>query len=412
LIKNLKLKDRVVALIDVSIHGHHLAFMRLFAKALLELNCKVIVIIPESKKVDEWIRINCSNYSHNFYSLDHQILAQKTKRFGDYNHTVDTFLLWRSAAKHIKKAEKQFNIMVNFVFFAWLDSFLANYLLPQMIHVVFPYKWSGLYFHPRHLRINAESLKSTVGVSEIDVVLTATSCKNIAIHDQGIASKFAKRLNKPVIVFPEIADDSAPELSYGLAQEIKINAADRSIIGMIGLEKRKGTLTMLRLAKAASIKEFYFVFAGKIRYEDYSSEEADEILAFFNTKPDNCYIHLSPIEEGAKFNAVFCSFDIPFIVYDNFASTSNLVTKAAIFKKRVLATERYIIGEDVRAYNLGITVEEGNINQCLLAIQSLRMKQLDKEPFPESYEVYKELQSVKRLAEVFNEVLQGNSLLD
>lgn len=397
---------KTIALVDISTQGHHLAFMRLFAKTLLDLQYRVIVIIPDSGKVDTWIKQNCKAHYVNFYALDYHTPDKKSTAFGNYNHTVDTFFLWKSTARHIKRAEQLFNCKINFVFFAWLDSFLANYLFPQLIYRVFPYAWSGLYFHPRHMRIKPETLKQKVGVSEIDIVLTTSRCKSVGIHDPGIASSFQRRLGKPVVVFPEIADDTPPDPTYSLASAIKHKAGGRTTIGMIGLEKRKGTMTLLRLAKRAPSDSYFFVFAGAIDYTTYSVEEAAELTDFFSSKPPHCLIHLQPIEEGAKFNAVFCSFDIPFIVYNDFASTSNLVTKAAFFKKYVLATERYIIGEDVKNYNLGITVEEGNVEQCLEAIQVLREKITSKAAFPASFEVYKEIQSLPRLADTFKEVLQ------
>jgi hypothetical protein len=265
-----------------------------------------------------------------------------------------------------------------------------------------------LYFHPRHLRINAGCLKHRPGYSEIDVVLTASRCASITIHDAGITQRFERRIGKPVILFPEIADDTPPDPHDPLARAIREKAAGRTVVGMIGLEKRKGTTTLVRLAQQAPRDQFFFVFAGTLRYADFTAEEQSLMKDFFASDPEHCLLHLERVEAGARFNSVFCSFDVPFIVYNDFASTSNLVTKAAIFKRYVLATERYIIGEDVRNYHLGLTVAEGDVVQCLAALTQLRDKINRREPYPGSFDTYRELQSLRRLKDAFKEVLECN----
>ena len=99
---------------------------------------------------------------------------------------------------------------------------------------------------------------------------------------------------------------------------------------------------------------------------------------------------------------VFCSFDIPFLVYDNFASSSNNLTKAAIFNKLVVASKGYCVGDDVNKYELGLTVEQGNVQQCIDAIYQLKNQSHDLKP---KFEQYKNIHSKEVLHEKFQELI-------
>src|SRR5699024_4353327 len=119
--------------------------------------------------------------------------------------------------------------------------------------------WSGLYFHPTHLRLEDRSFKYKVNWRDWDAILLARNCAAVAVLDAGIQEGFQNRIGKKVIQFPDIADDSSPDMNYALAKEIKTKAAGRFIVGIIGCESHKGTLTLARVVQLADPKQFFFV---------------------------------------------------------------------------------------------------------------------------------------------------------
>jgi hypothetical protein len=363
------------------------------------------VLIPDSYLVKEWLEKKNSN-NHEVYYEDFEDTTVKYKYFNYFNDAAAVLAKWRNLKTKLSQVEKQYYLKVDIVFFSWLDTFLANYLPGRIIEWIFPYKWSGLYFHPRHLRLQPEYLQRSPKISDIDHVLTARNCISIAIHDEGISNDFQKRLKgKPVVCFPEIADNTPPNPHNALAKSIKGAADGRTVVGIIGLDRHKGTMTLLRLAKIAPQNDFFFVFAGRINYQFYTLEEQQALKELFNNPPKNCFIHLHPLMEGEEFNSLFFTFDIPFIVYNNFPSTSNNLTKASLFRKPVIATNRFCIGEDVKKFGLGVTVSEGDIHECLLGLHDLRDK-IKSGSFPDmNFCIYAERQSEKKMPAKFQEVL-------
>ncbi len=399
---------KTIALVDPLHVGHHLAFMRLFAKSLIDSGQQVIILYPNPADITTWLQENLPNGNDEFFVFEYDEAGRDYQNLGRFNDTFSTLDRWFRLRKQLKKHEKQIGVKIDFVFLAWLDSYLANYLHPRLLNLAFPYPWSGLYFHPRHLRYYPDKLNAHPSISEIDVALTSSHCKNVAIHDEGITPLFNKRLQKPVILFPEIADDTAPALDYLPAKEIPNKAKQRIVVGITGiLDKMKGLLTLVRVAKNADAQRFFFVFAGPLRLDDYQEAEQQEITDFIAADPENCHFELEYIQEGGHFNAILNGLDVVYLVYDNFASSSNRLTKAAIFQKYVLAQNRFCVGEDTQKYNLGETVEEGNVAQTLEALDVLENR-IKNEPFPvQQFEIYREKHSVKALDDVFKETLRS-----
>jgi hypothetical protein len=147
------------------------------------------------------------------------------------------------------------------------------------------------------------------------------------------------------------------------------------------------------------------VFVGELDMSQYSQFESVEVKQFFDTLPQNCFSYFGKLQEGEEYNSVFAAIDIPFLVYENFASASNRLTKAAIFKKHVLAQDNFCVGEDVKKYGLGETVESANVQQCLKAIDSLYKASRNPSLSMGKFEQYRQLHSLSRLTKVFANLL-------
>jgi hypothetical protein len=102
---------------------------------------------------------------------------------------------------------------------------------------------------------------------------------------------------------------------------------------------------------------------------------------------------------------VFCSFDIIHIVYKDFYSSSNRLTKAAIFGKLVLANDYGCVGDDVPKYDLGETTSEDNVEEQNQKIELLRERILHNRLPVQNWKIYAEKHSTERLKEKFEEIL-------
>ncbi|TAE13957.1 MAG: hypothetical protein EAZ95_10340 [Bacteroidetes bacterium] len=398
---------KTIVLVGITTVGHHTAFMRLFVDTLLGLGYRVLVLFPEEAPIKDWVMEHRPQDMQDLLYYPYKEPTFQVKNWGRFNEAFAMRKKWLDLARTIRKAQKAHHVNIDFVYFTWIDTYIANYLHPVLVNTVFPYPWSGLYFHPRHYRFQASTLQDKISLSDVDIVFTSKNCHNMTIHDEGIIAKFEKRTGKRAILFPEIADDTAPNLQLPAIQEIQARAKGRTIVVIAGIvDKSKRLADFIALSKMVEQDKFFFVMAGPINTKHYNPEQQRAIQAFLDSKPENCFIYNQYVKEGEEFNSFIAVSDIIFLIYDNFPSSSNRLTKGAIFKKYILTQNRFCTGEDVEKYGLGLTVEEGNLPAALDALNKLRHKILH-EPFPTTqFEAYRELHSVGKLKERFIEVLE------
>src|SRR5690606_29025725 len=141
---------------------------------------------------------------------------------------------------------------------------------------------------------------------------------------------------KPVIQFPDITDETAGDPQYPLAVAIRERAKGRKIIGMVGLEKRKGFITLLRVAQRAEEagKPWFFAFTGVLFWETLTRADASFVTQRLSENPENIFLdqQAKAIPDGAAYNGVASTFDIFYAAYLNslYSGSSNVLTKAAL----------------------------------------------------------------------------------
>lgn len=395
---------RNIVLVDFTLSGHHLSFLKDFSNVLVNLDWNVFALVPEADRLQSFMHAHLNGHAGQFKAVEFKEYVFE-KKASTVELSYRQLRKWKQEAQQVKEIEERYAIKIDLVFYAWLDNQFSRFTPPWLLDKVFPYKWSGLYFHPYHLRLEQDVFLKQVSWKDCDGILLAKNCLGVALHDQSIIKNFSKRVNKPVIHFPETADDTPPDYNLPLYKEIKQKAKGRIVVGMIGCEAFKGTMTMLRLAKLADPQIFYFAFLGILPQHTFNSEDWQELMSFVESKPENAFFKFESIPEGSAYNAVFDAIDIPFLVYDHFISSSNRLTKAAIFRKLVLASDNFCVGDDVRNFKLGIGVTPKDPEAALNALQILAEKIKAKDYPEDNWRLYRELNSVSKLEERFTEIL-------
>ncbi len=360
---------KTILLIDTLWEGHHPTYMKVIAKTLLELGHAVISACPDPQEMHLWINSHDLLGGNQFEA----IVLHEPKMGKLLNHRLQSIAMtlarWRQAAQCIQDRKTQAGRAPDLVFFPCLDSYLG--LTPAIVDRIFPHQWSGLFFQPRYALLPKKLPWLRRGILNPISALNSTGCRIIAIQDETIATDLEHRLGKPVVIFPDFTDESCPDMSFDLIKKILSKAAGRKIIGLLGsLERRKGMLTLLEVTQQIG-NDWFFVFAGKLAEPTFTRAELDRIQEVVQANPDNCLFYFAQISTEAQFNAVVETCDVLYAVYENFQTSSNLLTKAAVFKKTMLTSDHYCIGERVQKYQLGYTVKESDVMGCVLILQRM-----------------------------------------
>ena len=363
---------RTIALVDPHDGGHHLTYIQLISVSLLSLGYRVMIFSPKPESVNTWIASNAPQKTEYFHTFRLNDISLNLNTFPVLKDTIKVAWRWNLVKTAIDQACSEISRAPDLVFFTWLDSYLDRFL-PKYFLNKFPYRWCGLYFHPWHLR-NVPPLS---GFRQLlpkpEQLLNTKKCQAIGILDEGIFKKLKDSLPaKTIHVFPDFTDDAVPDVENNLIRTICAESNGRKIVSFIGkLSKRKGLHQFIEIAKRCDDKNIFFLFAGQLPENKLSDNELFEIKQFQSSMPKNCFFYFNEIESEAVFNALIEISDLLFAVYDNFPSSSNILTKAALFRKPVIVSNRYCMGERVKKYNLGVCVEEGNSLACLAEIKKI-----------------------------------------
>lgn len=385
------------------------------------MNYEVWAFCPQPQEVVEWINeyVDKSLLSH-LYCKSMAEIWESRSNYGSnfFSQGFSALMLWFLIKKSISRLCDLRNKTPHFVFLPKLDSWLSGMIQPFLLDRLFQFAWSGIYFHPLHFRglvspknLIKKQLRKVLfedGFLSPDITLLSKTCIAISVLDENIADILHKKVKKPVLHFPDITDETPPDMNWEVALDIQKKANGRKIIGLLGgLDRRKGIFTLYEIAKQSSRDNLFFLFAGKVEYGGAQSdiEAFNEMRSSSNTN-NNIYCYFQRIPDGSKFNSLVNICDIIFASYENFPYSSNLLTKAALFRKPVIVTKGALLEERIMKYHTGVSIPQNDVSAGIKAIEIL-LDNFDAKQSPR-YDEYFQLHSQKRLKDIFKTMIPPN----
>lgn len=402
---------KTVALIDPLWIGHHPMYFTQFTASFLRSGANVIGLCPEPYAAMDDLRSALgedavADLKKRVYF--HELPSGKRSFFNGRfeGDPLRTFLRWKSASDVLADAEAISGMGTDLVFFPYLDSYLRFLPFASIPELVMNRPWSGLYLRNHHHGERPSPKKFLRVLAKGDSILASRLCPGIGVLDERFIPAMEKLCKKPVIPFPDVTQTNLPDRESPLASRIRYAAASRKVVGIIGLERRKGFLTLLKTAELAREKKlpYYFVCAGTISLQQYTPEERERIHALVRSiaagEVDN--LHLDPgagrIPDEADYNSLFKTFDIAWAAYEGFQGSSGTLSKAAAFEIPCVATAGECVGRRVEEYRMGLTIPEGNAEAALEAIPHLAAgTDRDGKPLNPDYPRYRDDHSQARL---------------
>jgi glycosyltransferase involved in cell wall biosynthesis len=410
---------KVVALIDPIWNGHHPMYFSQFSASFLRCGARIIGLCPEpaaalenlARAVDERTTGQLGNLIH-YAKLPTGKRSFFNGRFeGD---PVRTLVRWKTAADSLAEAEAASGMRADLVYFPYLDSYLRFLPVSHVPEILLNRPWCGLYLRNHHHGEVPSLVKSLRLLAKGDSILRSRLNMGVGVLDERYITAMEKLIDKPVTAYPDVTQGGLPAEPFALALEIKRSAAGRKIIGMIGLERRKGFLTLLRTARLAGLRNlpYYFVCAGALNRGDYTiaeQEELDSILRGISSGEIH-NLHFNPqlgrIRSELDFNSVFSSFDIAWAAYEGFHGSSGTLSKAAHFEIPCLATHGECIGDRVVKYGIGITIAESDPEHALAALPRIASHtDSDGQALALRFKEYREQHSLERLDRILADLL-------
>jgi hypothetical protein len=193
--------------------------------------------------------------------------------------------------------------------------------------------------------------------------------------DERVAQEYAIRMpSKCFEHLPDVTETAVPERPSRLREEIERRAAGRKIVFLGGtISAQKNLARWYELIELADPRRWFFVQVGEILTDSLGAEDAAAVERVTRSPPENLLVRAEYLADERTFNEIVAASDVVFAVYREFRISSNMLCKAATFKKPVLVSDRYLVGERVTRYGIGLAVTEDSarsIHQGLLHVEA------------------------------------------
>jgi len=407
---------KTVALIDPIWAGHHPMYFGQFSASFLRAGARIIAICPKPHDAHrEILEAAGTPACHNRLHLEPLASVKRSFFNGRFEgDPLRTFLRWKNAANAIDSALTKTGWKPDLVFFPYLDAYLRFLPIPSIPDITIGIPWSGLYLRNHHFAEKPNLLHRLRLLAKGDALMRSASCREIGVLDERFNTAISHHTGKTVVAYPDVTQTLLPPAEPDLVRSIREKSLTRKIIGIIGLEKRKGVLTLMRAALEAHRLQIplYFVFAGSFLRETFTPEELAwlETIATRIRNGEIQSIHFDPlaprIPNEPEYNALFNSFHIAWAAYENFQGSSGTLSKAAAFEIPVIASTGECIGTRVKRHNTGILIPQADSSAALAAINQLA-KGLDSngETLRPDFETYRNLHSIQHLDHILAKLL-------
>lgn len=356
-------KQKAIVLAEWNWTGHHPCYYRAFLSILGELGYKVLALCPDS---DEAVRIvlEIGDFHNCFGEIEVEQIAMSSgeyrkRRKGGLRSIFASIQFFRAVEAQVARWAKRKGYVVSGIFFCCVYDW--EFIHHRFVSKFLAMQWAGLYLHARSYRIPERKSPITGAIPKPRSIFRERLCKAVAILDEGIRDTVANDLDKPVIVFPDITDCRVAddEKSIRIADDLERFASGRAIIGLFGhLGIGKGIECFLEGARRAELSEYCFVLMGEV---GWSQEEGEKIERAIYDCP-NLWAHCKRVSDPFL-NLILSKCDLLHAVYLDFPHSSNIVTKASVFKVPVLVSDGYLLAERVKKYNLGEVVRENDVTE-------------------------------------------------
>ena len=323
-------------------------------------------------------------------------------RLRSIEHSIKHF---RAIERVVRQWEAESAVTGSEIFYACMYDWDFEHF--RYAHPLLGKPWSGLCIRPADTPDHSRTSKGRRVTPYVDCISHDKKLRTLATLDEGIQNALAERVKRPVVVFPDFADDRMPgsAIESQLSERLRAFARNRPIVGLFGhLQRSKGLTTFCAAAQEPSLADVCFAAGGEVDWLSFSPDERRSLQSSL-ADSHNVWTHFARIPDEPRLNGLLATCSVLFAAYINFPHSSNILAKAAVLEKPVVVSDRSLMAERVRRFRLGEVVPEGDVNAINAAI--LRMtRDLDAwvDEHKPDWQSYRRRHSFHSLKAAFSEI--------
>ncbi|MEM9825847.1 MAG: hypothetical protein AAF958_04625 [Planctomycetota bacterium] len=395
-----------VALVDWNWLGHVALFTRSIAK----------VFAAAGWQVEHFCR-HGDLASQSFAEAQLPVQCHDLKSYGPAGHrrwplqrrsTLAARARWNALATAFTQQHAE---SFDFVFFPWIDEWLDRGLSPAVLPVTMPPRFGALLLNAGHFSSPSPNLRRHRRQSGKFRLLASPKLSLLSTLDELAIDALGKRFSHATVAaMPDFIEAEArfAEPSEAMRQA---QHGGRPILLSVGLmQRRKGHLKLLELAKQNRLGAWQVVLSGRIVWDHFAPSEQDLLRTAINGQLPGVMIQDGHLPTESHLNAEIQAADAIFLGYERWKQSSNIMTRAAQCSRPVISCPEGLLAHRTKTHRLGWVLENESPDAIEKMLKELTADRLDHQSANNDYAGFTQLHDISRLSETFASVLTQPAL--
>jgi len=305
--------------------GHHADYRRAYAEDLKANGEKVVLCGPAAEKKE---------YSSSLAEFIPTAAPKKIKvRLGPVRPSLQTLRNMHQLAAQIRQCRHA----IEMVFLPMLDDFTDAWISYSQARMFIGKPFTGVWFNAAPLRFGGRKNHHTlIGGAPIGML------------DEGVYKPAKKALGVDIVSFPDFA--TVHSETSALAKALRRWAGTRSLVVLCGaLGAHKGIEDLYRLAEK---RDDIAVFVGGRFIEHQVPKSFLKLVKLSNVRCHKGFL------SALDFDSIIRHSDAIWLGYSGFASSSNVLRKAAECRICAIVRDGALLSERVRKFGLGVVFND------------------------------------------------------
>ena len=404
-------KKSIILYNPISGKGHFDSWCALFAKCLVNKGWKICIVTPDASAISAELAGLNQNYKRNILILDPHIqlpLAPFSQKLADHHllktlqkhlitkadpcsHCLPSFLtrvdqalrrralavlkfLFRPSlrisahspvvfAKDLQLINRTFRGEPKIALNMYLDIYSNTPSDWKLFNQKIDNKWSTIHIDTSNTlqEISKQNLKN------LEVIFYINEDLPLAMMNKNSSPAYHW--------IPDVATPTLPNQNTSLTERIKKQASHRKIVFLGGaIGGTKNLSAWYQVINRCPPDKLFFVQAGVVNRSTLSENDLIELKKIEQSPPENLLIHDHYLQNDSEFNQLISISDIIWGLYRDFDRSSNILGKSAVFRKPILVSDKYLMGQRVRQYNIGLAMDESDSHQIAASLEALLLR--------------------------------------
>ncbi|NDY83462.1 glycosyltransferase family 4 protein [Orrella sp. NBD-18] len=181
---------------------------------------------------------------------------------------------------------------------------------------------------------------------------------------------------------PDVASTALPDQPTPLTLKATSLAKGRKIIFLGGaIGGTKNIAAWCAVIRLLDPREWFFIQAGVVDRTTLSINDLTALQDIESNPPENLLTFDHYLKNDSEFNELISISDLIWGIYRDFDRSSNILGKSAMFHKPILVSNKFLMGQRVKEYGIGLAVDENSAKQIAESIAFLISHPVDSKHF-------------------------------